>query len=71
MIYIFIIVHARIQSGGQASSPQLLKNDKNIGFLSKPVPNPLKYHKATKPALHVRSSSACRNFAGGPMMSRL
>ena len=33
-----------------------LKNHKNIGFLSNTGPDPLKNHKATKPALNVRPS---------------
>ena len=34
------------------------KNHKNIGFLSNTGPNPLKYHKAIKPAFNVGPSSA-------------
>ena len=33
---------------------------KNIGFLSKTGPYPLKNHKATKPAFNVGPSSACQ-----------
>ena len=35
-----------------------LKNHKNIGFLRNTGPDPLKYHKATKPAFNVGQSSA-------------
>ena len=37
--------------GGMRWGP-LLKNHKNIGFLSNAGPDPLKNHKATKPAFH-------------------
>ena len=37
-----------------------LKYHKNIGFLSKTGPYPLKNHKATKPAFNVGPSSACQ-----------
>ena len=53
------------------------ENHKNIGILSNTVPDPLKNHKATKPAFNVGQSSACQRnaikwrFAGGPMMARL
>ena len=43
--------------GGQGSGP-LLKNHKNIGFLSNTGPEPLKNHKATKPAFYVEPSFA-------------
>ena len=47
--------HWRIQSGGQGwdPPPPHLKNHKNIGFLSNTGLDPLKNHKATKPALNV------------------
>ena len=35
-----------------------LKNHKNIGFLSNTGPDPLKNHKATKPAFNVGPPSA-------------
>ena len=35
-----------------------LKNHKNIGFLCNTVPDPLKNHKATKPAFNGGPSSA-------------
>ena len=39
-------------------SGPLLKNHKNIGFLSNSDPDPLKNHKATEPAFNVGPSSA-------------
>ena len=65
-------VHARIQRGGGggqgAGTP--LKNHKNKGFLSNTGPDlsntgpdPIKNHKATKPAFNVCPSSA-RHFNG-------
>ena len=44
--------------GGGRGSGTPLKNHKNIGFLSNTGPDPLKNHKATKPALNVGQSSA-------------
>ena len=44
--------------GGDRGSGPPLKNHKNIGFLSNTGPDPLKNHKATKPALNVGQSSA-------------
>ena len=46
-------------AGGGAGglSPHPLKYHKNIGFSSNTDPDPLKNHKATKPALNVGSSS--------------
>ena len=52
-----VILHVRIQTGGQGSGPPL-KNHKNIGFLSNTGPDPLKNHKTTKPAFNVWPSSA-------------
>ena len=43
--------------GGRGSVPPL-KNHKNIGFLSNTGTDPLKNHKATKPAFNVGQSSA-------------
>ena len=65
--------HARIQRGGGQGvwtpPPLPLKNHKNIGFLSKSSPDPLKNHKATKPAFTVgpplarqRSANARETF---------
>ena len=55
------ILHARFQIGdrGTGPPPPPLANHKNIGFLGNIVPDPLKNHKATKPAFNV-----------GPMMAR-
>ena len=41
-----------------SGTPLPLKNYKNIGFLSNTGPDPLKNHKATKPAFNVRATSA-------------
>ena len=42
------------RGGGGAGGPDpTLKNHKNIGFLSNTGPDPLKNHKATKPAFNV------------------
>ena len=59
--------------------PLLLRNHKNIGFLSKTGPDPLKNHKATKPIFNVGSLSARQQnaismafcFAGGPINGQL
>ena len=56
--------------GGPGVGP-LLENHKNIGFLSNTGPDPLKNHKATKPAFNVGPSLVFKwRFAGGPMMAR-
>ena len=60
--------------GGRGSGPPL-KNHKNIGFLSNTGPDPLKNHKATKPAFSVVPLSAHQRnailwrLAGGPMIA--
>ena len=46
---------SRVETGGPTST---LKNHENIGFLSNTGPDPLKNHKATKPAFNVGLSSA-------------
>ena len=38
--------------------PPPIKNYKNIALFSDTGPDPLKYHKATKPAFNIGSSSA-------------
>ena len=43
----------------------------NIGFCSNTGPDPLKNHKATKPAFNVGPSSARQRNASGPMIVRL
>ena len=48
--------------GGEGPRPSL-KNHKAIGFLSNTVPDPLKNHKATKPAFNVEPSSASQRNA--------
>ena len=40
------------EGGGRESGPPPPENHKNIGFLSKTGPNPLKSHKATKTNTH-------------------
>ena len=44
------------RGGGELRTP--MKNHKNIGFLKKTGQDPLKNHKATKPAFNVGPSSA-------------
>ena len=44
--------------GGTWGPDHTLKNHKKIGFLGLTVPDPLKNHKATKPAFNVGPSSA-------------
>ena len=44
---------SREGGGGTGGPDSPLKNLKNIGFLSNAGPNPLKNHKATKPAFNV------------------
>ena len=53
-------IHVRIQRGGGGGQvvQNPLKNHKNIGFLSKTGPDPLKNHEATKPAFNYGLSSA-------------
>ena len=43
--------------GDRRSGPPFLKNHKNIGFMSNTGPDPLKSHKATKPAFNGGRSS--------------
>ena len=63
--------------GGTGGPDPLLKNHRNIGFLSNTGPDLLKNHKATKPAFNVGSSSAHQHklfkwhFAGRQMMAHL
>ena len=55
----FPLSHGRIQKGTWSPDPPPpLKNYKHIGFLSNTGPDPMKNHKATKPAFNVRPSSA-------------
>ena len=48
--------HVRIQRGGGGGGG--LENHKAIGFLSHAGPDPMKNHKATKPAFNIGPSSA-------------
>ena len=59
------------RGGGQGSGPHPMKNHKHIGFRNTGL-DPLKIHKATKPAFNVGPSSARprMRFAGVPMMAR-
>ena len=52
--------HVRIQwgEGGGVQGVRTPPPEKNIGFLSNTGPDPLKNHKATKPAFNVVPSSA-------------
>ena len=60
--------------GGQGVRTPL-ENHKNIGFFSNTGPDPLKNHKATKPAFnvgplqHARKTPFKWRFAGWPMMA--
>ena len=65
------------RGAGGLDPPEKLQN---IGFLCNTGPDPLKNHKATKPAFNVGPSSARQRnaismaflkwrFAGGPMMA--
>ena len=51
----FCIGGSRGGTGGPDPPPE---NHKNIGFLCNTGPDPLKFHKATKPAFNVGPSSA-------------
>ena len=55
-----IVTHVRIQRGQGfgPGRPPSLKNHKNIGFLSNTGPDPLKNHKAAKPAFNNGQSLA-------------
>ena len=58
--------HVRIQRGGQGPDPpppSPLKKYTNIRFLSNTGQDPLKNHKATKPAFNVYQLSACQRNA--------
>ena len=49
--------HAQIQRGTGGTDPHL-ENHKNIGFFSNTGSDPIKNHKATKPAINVGPSLA-------------
>ena len=63
--------HARIQRGVRWSGPPPLKDHKNIEFLSKTGPDPLKFSKFSK-LRSQRSTLGHHRHAseGGPMMAR-
>ena len=48
----------------------MLKNHKNIGFLSNSDSDSMNNYEATEPAFNIGPSSA-RQRTGGPMMARL
>ena len=48
----YLLPHGRIQRGADGPDPTLEKSQ-NIGFVSNIGPDPLKNHKATKPAFTV------------------
>ena len=50
-------------AGGSGSTEKSPRYIKNTG------PDPLKYHKATKPEFNVGPSSAFHRFAKGPMIA--
>ena len=56
----YYCLHGQIQGGGGGSDPPPppTENHKNIGFLCNNGLDPLKNHKATKPAFNVGPSSA-------------
>ena len=55
-------MHAQIQRGAGGPDPPL-ENHKAIVFISNTGPNPLKYHKATKPACNVGPQSTRKRNA--------
>ena len=59
--------NARIQRWGQGVRVISPENQKAIEFLCKTGPDPLKNHKATRPAFNVRPSSVRQR--NGPMMT--
>ena len=66
-IYVYITAKTDLHSmGGSWGGTRVrtsLKNHKNKGFLSNTGPDPLKNHKATKPAFNVVPSSARQRIA--------
>ena len=61
MVWGFKSQNARIQNGGGVWI--ILKNHKNIGFLSNTGQDPLKNHKATRPAFNVGPALAHKRNA--------
>ena len=58
-----VINPMRGSRGGDRGSRSPLESHKNIGFLINTVPDPLKNHKATKPAFNLGPSPACQRNA--------
>ena len=56
--------------GAGAPNPRPSEKSQNIGCLCNAGQDPLKNHKATKPALNVGPTFKWR-FAGGPLIARL
>ena len=54
----WLYISCQDQEGGGAGGSDPPENHKNREFLSNTGPDPLKYHKATKPAFIVGTSSA-------------
>ena len=73
-------LHARVQRGGGGGvavgldPPSAPEKSQKYRFLCIAGPDPLKNHKATKPAFNVGPSLARQRFkwrfAGGPVMAR-
>ena len=65
-------IHVRTQRGGGGAGglDPLLKNHKNIEFLSNTGPDPLKNHKATKPAINVGPMTSETPFNGVSLVDR-
>ena len=57
--HVFPVSIGGSRGGGQGVQTPL-KNNKNTGFLRNTGPDPLKNHKATKPAFKFGALSACQ-----------
>ena len=59
-------------SRGGSGGPNPLQNNKNIGFLCNTGPDPMKKHKATKPAFNVGPfcPPSKRHFNGVSLVGR-
>ena len=55
---LLVSIHGQMQRGGGHGVSTPPENSQKIGFLSCTGPDPLKNHKATKPAFNVGPSSA-------------
>ena len=65
--------HARIKRVGDRGSGMPIENHKNIGFLRKTDPDPLKKHKAFKASIKcwaIIGTPAKWRFAGGSIIAR-